>query len=98
MGGGTSRTALALEVDPNQTADQSDDIQVTSKPRRKRGWSLGLGLLLSETFESEQSVDPNKLKVSKYSDTDHFHKDFVKLTKIGRYVMKQRKCLTLCEL
>ena len=98
MGGGTSRTALALEADPNQTADQSDDILVTSKPRRKRGWSLGLGLLLSETFETEQSVDPAKLKVSKFSDADPFHKDFVKLTKIGRCVTKQTKCIPLCEL
>ena len=82
MGGGTSRSALALESYRNHDAEQS-----SIKPLRKRGWSLGLGLLLIDTFESEQSVDPEKLRVPKFSDTDPFDKAFVRLTKIGRYVI-----------
>ena len=88
MGGGTSRSALALKGDGNQTAEQCGSIQKTSKPKLKRGWSLGLGLLLTDTFESEQLVDPGKLKVPKFSDMDPFYKDFVQLTEIGRFVTK----------
>ena len=91
MGGGTSRILLNSDNNKNQkNADQGSKttLQGTSKAKRlrKRGWSLGLGLLLIDTFDSEQSVHPGELKVTKYSDRNPFAKDFVQLTKIGRCV------------
>lgn len=94
MGGGTSRILLNSDNDENQNnSDQQGSktaFQGTSKAKRlrKRGWSLGLGLLLIDPFDSEQSVDPGKLKVTKYSDRNPFAKDFVQLTKIGRCVSR----------